>query len=58
MSTTTKNASHRIHRDLARAEKALIYAVVWDQPIEIIQCREQRVKRLHQAWKHSQGGQR
>lgn len=56
--TAMTNEQRRIHRDLASAEKALIASLIWEHPIEMIERRERRVKRLHLAWRHTQEAQR
>lgn len=55
MSTTTTtpktNAQRRAHRDLARAEKALIRLIVWEADPEKIEKANALVVRRHNAWK-------
>lgn len=44
---------YRAHRALARAEKRLVYLIVWDHKPEKIERQQQIVKRHATAWKRA-----
>lgn len=45
------NRQKRAHKKLARAEKHLIYLMVWEHPASEVDEQDAKVRRLTTAWK-------